>query len=55
MCVDRNVSRGFATERRFLRSVFQEVARHPVVLAGTGQVLDRFSPIATVQLCSTLA
>src|SRR6266436_6316945 len=30
--------------------VFEEVAGHPVILAGTGHVLDNFSPIAPMQL-----
>ena len=36
-------------------AVLQEVAGHPVVLAGAGEVLDRFAPVAAMQLGAAFA
>ena len=41
--------------RRERAAVLQEVARHPVVFARTGQILDQLSEVAAVQLRATLA
>ena len=55
MRVDRDVVRVLAPERRFGGAVLQEVARHPVVLAGPGEVLDRLPEVAAVRLGATFA
>ena len=48
--VHRYVARVPAAGRRVRRAVLQEVPRHPVILAAAGEVLDRFAPVAAVQL-----
>ena len=53
--VDRNVAGVLAAERGLRRAVLQEVAGHPVVLAGAGEVLDGFAEIAAMQLGAALA
>ena len=45
----------FAAERRLGRAVLEEVAGHPVVLAGAGEVLDRLAEVAAVQLRAAFA
>ena len=46
--IHRQVARGFASERGFLRAVFQKVSGHPVILARARQVLNALSKVATV-------
>ena len=41
--VDRDVVRVLAPERPLCGAVLQEIAGHPVVLPGSGEVLDRFA------------
>ena len=53
--VDGNVAGGLAAERGFLGAVLQEVARHPVILARAGEVLDRLAEVAAVQLGAAFA
>src|SRR5580704_2055580 len=36
-------------------SVLEEVARHPVIFVGSGNVLDEFTPVAAMQLQATFA
>ena len=53
--VDGKVAGVLAAERRLRRAVLEEVAGHPVVLAGTGEALDGLAPVAAVQLCAAFA
>ena len=53
--IDREVARVLAAERRLGGAVLQEVAGHPVVLAGAGEVLDRLAEVAAVQLGAAFA
>ena len=55
MRIDGDVIRGLRAEGLFGGAVFQEVAGHPVILAGAGEVLDRLAEVATMQLGATLA
>ncbi len=55
MRIYREVTGRPAAERRFLSAVLQEIAGHPVVLAGAGQVLDRLAPVPAMQLRAALA
>src|SRR5262249_33600216 len=41
--------------RGLFGAVLQEVARHPVILAGAGEALDRLAPVASMELGSALA
>src|SRR5215204_200807 len=50
MRIDGDIVGGFCPEDRFGGSVFQEIAGHPMVLAGAGKVLDRLAKVAAVQL-----
>ena len=53
--IHRQIAGVLAAEGRFRRAVLQEVAGHPVVFAGAGEVLDRFAPIAAMQLRAAFA
>ena len=50
-----NIPGIFAAEVGFGRAIFQEIARHPVVFAGSGQILHRFAKIAPMQFGSAFA
>ena len=53
--VHRNVARIPAAEGCGGGAVLQEIAGHPMVFAGAGQVLDRFAPIAPMELGAAFA
>ena len=53
--VHRQIAGGLAAERRLGSAVLQEVAGHPVIFAGAGQILDRFAPVAAMQLGAAFA
>ena len=53
--VHRHVAGVLAAEGRLGGAVLQEVAGHPVVFAGAGQVLDRLAEVAAVQLGAAFA
>ena len=55
MGIHRNVAGVLAAEIGLRGAVLQEVAGHPVVLARAGEVLDRFTPVAAVQLGAAFA
>ena len=42
-------------KERFGRAVLEEVARHPVIPAGAGEVFDGFSEVAAMRLDAALA
>src|SRR5262249_18172257 len=50
-----NVAGRLSAERGLFGAVIQEVARHPVILAGAGEALDRLAPVASMELGSALA
>ena len=50
MCIDGKVASVFAAEGGFSGAVLKEVAGHPVVFAGGGEILDGFAEIAAVEL-----
>ena len=53
--IHRHVAGVLAAEGGFRRAVFDEVAGHPVGLAGTGEALHGFSEIPAMQLGSAFA
>ena len=55
MRVDGDVVRVLASERRRGGAVLQEVAGHPVVRAGTSEVLHRLAEVASVRLGAPFA
>ena len=55
MRIDGDVAGGLRAEGRFGGAVLQEVAGHPVILAGAGEVLDRFTEVAAMQLGAAFA
>ena len=55
MRIHRDVAHVLAAEVRLGRAVLQEVASHPVILAGAGEVLDLFPQVAPMQLGAALA
>jgi len=53
--VDRDVVGVLAAERRLGRAIFQKIARHPVILAGTREVFHGLAEIAAVRLGAAFA
>src|SRR4029079_7396517 len=53
--VDGQVARIHRAEVGLRRAVLQEVARHPVVLAARGEILDLLAPASSMQLRAALA
>jgi hypothetical protein len=54
-CASRNIVGAPRAEGGLRRAVLEEIAGHPVISAGTGEVLDRFAEIAAMRLGATLA
>src|SRR5207253_2001659 len=54
MSIDRQIARILAPKRRFGGTVLNKVSCHPVVFARGSQVLNRFTPVAAMQLRSAL-
>ena len=52
MRVHREIAGILAAKRRLRSAILQEIARHPMVFARAGQVLDCFPKIATMQFCA---
>ncbi len=52
--VHREIGRCLSPEGGFLRSVLEKAARHPVILARAGQILNRLAEISPVQLGPSL-
>ena len=55
MRVHRKIGGGLSPEAGFLRSVLEKAARHPVILARAGQILNRLAKISPVQFGPSLA
>src|SRR4029078_3748806 len=55
MRVDREIARARAAEGGRRCAVLQEVPGHPVILAGAGEILDGFAPVAAMELRAAFA
>ena len=53
--IDRKIVGVFAAEGGFGRAVLEEIAGHPVIFAGAGEVFHGFAEIATVRLGAAFA